>query len=202
MRDDPPAEKREHATRADGVREVPDGLLRGELVGREPLRKRLHAGAHAHALEVAVDHPDHAHHPHERGGERKGAAGRGGYSPRHPVAAPERKVDARADEKPDGHHLARAVAVREDAVREAREAVDDAVEREEGPELDLGDAELAAEKRHRQRQVLADDVVEGVAAHRHQQRLPLPPAQALPRLRHVRSPTRRRGRRARRGAGR
>ena len=66
MGNEPPAEQGESPTRAYGMREIPDGLLRGELVGREPLRQRLHARPHAHALEIAVEDVEDEHRPHQR----------------------------------------------------------------------------------------------------------------------------------------
>ena len=174
LRNYPPPEEREHPARADGMREVPDRLLRGELVRREPQRKRLHARPHAHPLKVAVQYPDDSHGPDESCGRGSPLGdGRRRAASYKDVAHAEHHVQDAADEESERHHLSGAAAVGQHPIREARKAVEEPSRRKKRTKLNLRDAYLA-EKRHRKRQVLADDVVEGVAAHRYKQRLPLP----------------------------
>ena len=92
------------------------------------------------------------------------------------VAEAEEHVNGRADEKPRGHHLARRVPVGDNSVQKTSDSVDYAAGREKRAELDFRNPDLA-KKRHGYGEVLPDHVIEGVSAHRHQQRLPLPPLQ-------------------------
>ena len=95
------------------------------------------------------------------------------------VRKANRHVDERAERESECHHLAGGIAVRDDSVQETSDTVDDSAAGQEGPELDLRDADLP-EERHRDRQVLADDVVERIADHRDGQRLPLPESETTP----------------------
>ena len=167
------AGKRVQTSYPFGVGEIPDRLLRRELVRREPERQRLDARPHTHALKVAVGNPHKAHRPDKPHRRRALGDHRRRTASHNEIAQPEDDIHNGTNEKPKGHHLACAVAVGENPVCEPGDAVEKSARREEGSELHLRNADLP-EERHRERQVLSDDVVEGIAPHRHKQCLPLP----------------------------
>ena len=72
------------------------------------------------------------------------------------------------------HHLLAADAVGDEAVDEPRQTVDDAVQGQEKAEFDLADPQLGLQSRHRDAEVLPDEIEEGVADHQDDEGSPLP----------------------------
>ena len=157
----------------DGVRHVPDGHLGSQFVGRHPMGHQRRYGRHAHSLEIAVEQQDGAHDDCQ-GRNVFAAAGSAGYEQGHLVAETEADVDQCAQRQTQSHEFPRTDTVGDEAVDKTRHAIDDPVESQEQAQLGFGDSERCFDTRHGRIEVLADEIVEGIADHRNNNGTGLP----------------------------
>jgi hypothetical protein len=146
--------------RADRVRGVPNRHLCGEFTGVKPVRHQPATRRETHALHPAVDHPCDAEQQH-RGAEA------------------EEHVGAHRKQQARDHEIARVDAVRPHAVHESGNSIQQPVQHEEGAEMRLGDAKVLLHPRHRETQILTDEIIRRVAEHRRDERAKLPVAEAF-----------------------
>ena len=167
-----------HEARADRVRGIPHRHLGRQLRGRNPVGQQTRAGRKSRSLQQAVDDPHDAHEENQRVGELAAVV-----LSRDPVgdvlAEAEREVGQGAQRKTHGHVPAGVHPVGQNAVGEAREAVDQAVQSEEDAEARLRNAEVGFEAGHGQREVFAHEIEERIADHRGDDRAHLPILEAL-----------------------
>ena len=97
-----------------------------------------------HALEQAVDHPENAED--DRGGTKT-----------------KQEVDERREQQSRGHQGAGVASVSEEAISEFGEAIDHAMKRQKDSEALFRDSEILFEKRHRDIQVAANEIEDGIA---------------------------------------
>ena len=158
---------------ADRVRSVPDRHLGRQLLGRNPMRDQAVARREAAPLEHVVQNQQHAEQDDQRMDERRPVG-----LPRNPCAddrtAAENEVDDRTHRQARHHVPAAVGAVRQYAVDEFRHAVDQPDEGHDDAEGRFRDAVLGRKTGNGEREVLANEIKNGVTDHRSDDRPPLP----------------------------
>ena len=132
---------------AQVVRDVPPGPLLAALIGGEPVHHGARIRGVTHALEPAVEEAERAHDGN--------AAEHAGYQA-------ERQADHGAEQQTDGGKVLGVAAVRDVAHHELAEAVGDGQHGEHDAQLRLGVATFLDDVGHRQREVLAQQIVGGI----------------------------------------
>ena len=152
---------------------VPDRCFGGQFLRRHPPGKQMVARREAAALEQIVQNEQGGHDDDHRTHE---------LCPPHLacnqisqfVRPAEQEVEDGTGGQTDGQMPPGDGPVRDDAVDELRQAVNNADKAQDDAEAGVGDAVFLAEGRHGEGEVLADKIEQGVADHRTDDDPPLP----------------------------
>ena len=160
---------------------IPHRSLRGKFLRRHPPGEEMVAGRESASLEHVIKHQQ-CGHDDNHGAHELSAPGLTGNEHGQFVGPAEKQVEHRTGGEPDGQMPAGDGPVRDDAVHEFGDSVDDAHQAEDDTETGVRDPILFPEGRHREGEVLAHEVEQRVAYHRTDDDPPLPVLECVLRL--------------------
>ena len=133
-----------------------------------------------HSLKHLIEHNGYSHHKHQHVDKVRCVLShrRCRIDTHQPcadvVAETKREVGQRAQQQAYSHHGTRTVTVNDKSVDKARKSVYERANADDDTEIGIGYAVLRGKPRHCQREVFPNEIIYGIADHRHQYGTKLP----------------------------